>query len=66
MTSWLRQYCFHVTDIERSIKFYEAIGLTCTSRTQITPEIKRLAMPQANMSESISAPRAAPKPKSEQ
>ena len=40
MTSWLRQYCFHVTDIERSIKFYEAIGLTCTSRTQITPEIK--------------------------
>ena len=40
MTSWLRQYCFHVTDIERSIKFYEAIGLTCTSRTQITDEIK--------------------------
>jgi lactoylglutathione lyase len=40
MTSWLRQYCFHVTDIERSIRFYEAIGLTCTSRTQITEEIK--------------------------
>jgi lactoylglutathione lyase len=40
MTAWLRQYCFHVTDIERSIKFYEAIGLTCTSRTQITDEIK--------------------------
>jgi hypothetical protein len=32
----------------------------------MAPEIKRLAMPQANMSDNISAPRAAPKPRSVQ
>ena len=35
-------------------------------RSQISPEMSRLAMPQASMSESISAPRAAPKPRSVQ
>lgn len=30
-----RQYCLNVTDIERSIAFYELLGLTCTSRTDI-------------------------------
>ena len=35
-------------------------------RSQMAPEIKRLAMPLASMSESISAPRAAPKPRSVQ
>jgi lactoylglutathione lyase len=44
MTVWLRQYCFHVKDIEASIKFYEAIGLECTSRTQITDEIKEAVL----------------------
>ena len=39
MAVWFRQYCFHVTDIERSIRFYEAVGLTCTSRTKITDDI---------------------------
>ena len=39
MTVWFRQYCFHVADIERSIRFYEALGLTCTSRTKITDDI---------------------------
>ena len=29
-------------------------------RSQIAPDTKRLTMPQASMSESISAPRAAP------
>jgi lactoylglutathione lyase len=32
---WLGQYCVNVTDIERSVSFFEALGLTCTSRTEI-------------------------------
>jgi lactoylglutathione lyase len=32
---WLGQYCINVTDIERSLSFFEALGLTCTSRTEI-------------------------------
>jgi lactoylglutathione lyase len=32
---WLGQYCINVTDIEASIAFYELLGLTCTSRTEI-------------------------------
>ena len=32
---WLGQYCLNVTDIERTIGFYELLGLTCTSRTEI-------------------------------
>lgn len=32
---WLGQYCLNVTDIEASIAFYELLGLTCTSRTEI-------------------------------
>lgn len=35
MEAWLGQYCVYVTDIERTIGFYEALGLTCTSRTEI-------------------------------
>lgn len=35
MTSWLGQYCLNVTDLDRSVAFYEALGLTCTSRTEI-------------------------------
>ena len=35
MTSWLGQYCINVTDLDRSVAFYEALGLTCTSRTEI-------------------------------
>jgi lactoylglutathione lyase len=33
--TWPGQYCINVTDIEHTIKFYEAIGLTNTSRTEI-------------------------------
>lgn len=32
---WLGQYCVNVSDIERSISFFEALGLACTSRTEI-------------------------------
>jgi lactoylglutathione lyase len=39
MVSWLRQFCFHVSDIEATIKFYETLGLECTSRTKITDDI---------------------------
>ena len=39
MTSWLRQFCIHVSDIEATIKFYELLGLECTSRTKITEDI---------------------------
>lgn len=44
MSVWFRQFCFHVMDIEKSIKFYEAIGMTCTSRTKITDEIDEAVM----------------------
>lgn len=32
---WLGQYCINVTDLEKSIGFFEGLGLTCTSRTEI-------------------------------
>jgi lactoylglutathione lyase len=32
---WLGQYCLNVTDIEATVAFYELLGLTCTSRTEI-------------------------------
>ena len=35
MTSWLGQCCINVTDLDRSVAFYEALGLACTSRTEI-------------------------------
>ncbi len=35
MTSWLGQYCLNVTDLDRSVAFYETLGLACTSRTRI-------------------------------
>lgn len=34
-TAWLGQYCLNVADLDRSVTFYEALGLTCTSRTEI-------------------------------
>jgi lactoylglutathione lyase len=33
--AWLNQYCIYVSDIERTIAFYELLGLECTSRTDI-------------------------------
>jgi lactoylglutathione lyase len=35
MASWFGQYCINVTDLDRTVAFYEALGLTCTSRTEI-------------------------------
>jgi catechol 2,3-dioxygenase-like lactoylglutathione lyase family enzyme len=35
MTTWLGQYCINVTDLDRTVAFYEALGLECTSRTEI-------------------------------
>jgi catechol 2,3-dioxygenase-like lactoylglutathione lyase family enzyme len=34
-TTWLGQYCINVTDIDRTVGFYEALGLECTSRTDV-------------------------------
>ena len=39
MVSWFRQFCIHVSDIDATIKFYETLGLECTSRTKITDDI---------------------------
>ena len=33
--AWLNQYCINVTDLERTVAFYELLGLECTSRTDI-------------------------------
>src|SRR5690242_17260054 len=35
MTSWVGQSCLYVTDLEATVAFFEALGLTCTSRTEI-------------------------------
>ena len=35
MATWFGQYCINVTDLDRTVAFYEALGLTCTSRTEI-------------------------------
>lgn len=35
VATWLGQYCINVTDIDRTVAFYEALGLECTSRTDI-------------------------------
>ena len=33
--AWLGQYCINVTDLDTTVAFYETLGLTCTSRTDI-------------------------------
>ena len=35
MASWIGQYCINVTDLDETVAFYEALGLECTSRTEI-------------------------------
>lgn len=35
MESWLAQYCINVSDLDRTVSFYETLGLECTSRTDI-------------------------------
>ncbi len=33
--AWLGQYCINVTDIERTLAFYDTLGIASTSRTEI-------------------------------
>ena len=33
--AWVGQYCLYVSDLQQTIKFYETLGLTCTSQTDI-------------------------------
>jgi lactoylglutathione lyase len=33
--AWLNQYCVYVSDLDATVAWYEAMGLTCTSRTDI-------------------------------
>jgi predicted enzyme related to lactoylglutathione lyase len=42
MRSWVGQYCIFVSDLERAVKFYEALGLTCTSRTDLDDVIEAI------------------------
>jgi lactoylglutathione lyase len=44
MAAWFRQFCIYVSDIEATIKFYETLGLECTSRTVITDDIKEAVL----------------------
>lgn len=39
MTSWLRQFCIYVSDIDATIRFYETLGLEVTSRTVISDDL---------------------------
>src|SRR4029453_15123863 len=34
-TGWPGQYCLNVSDLDASVAFYTALGLECTSRTEI-------------------------------
>jgi catechol 2,3-dioxygenase-like lactoylglutathione lyase family enzyme len=42
MTSWLGQYCLNVVDLDRAVGFYEALGLECTSRTEIPQALEAI------------------------
>jgi catechol 2,3-dioxygenase-like lactoylglutathione lyase family enzyme len=42
MSTWLGQYCINVTDLDRSVAFYEALGLECTSRTEIPDALEAI------------------------
>jgi len=42
VTTSLGQYCINVTDLERSVAFYEALGLSCTSRTEIPQALEAI------------------------
>lgn len=39
MKSWLRQVCIHVSDLEATIRFYETLGLTVTSRIAMSEDV---------------------------
>ena len=35
MMSWVGQYCIYVSELETAIRFYETLGLVCTSHTDL-------------------------------
>ena len=45
--AWVGQYCIYVSDLARTIKFYETLGLTCTSQTDI-PDVKEAILENPN------------------
>lgn len=45
--AWVGQYCLYVSDIQNTIKFYETLGLQCTSQTDI-PNIKEAILENPN------------------
>jgi lactoylglutathione lyase len=45
--TWVGQYCVYVSDIERTIKHYEGLGLSCTSQTDI-PNVSEAILENAN------------------
>src|SRR3954470_6902574 len=46
MEAWLGQYCINVSDLDAAVKFYETLGLTNTSRTEI-PNANKAIMEDA-------------------
>ncbi len=47
MVAWLRQFCIHVSDLDATIRFYETLGLECTSRTAISADITEAVIENA-------------------
>ncbi|MDH4170899.1 MAG: VOC family protein [Acidimicrobiia bacterium] len=45
--AWVGQYCIYVSDMAQTIKFYETLGLTCTSQTDI-PKVKEAILENGN------------------
>ncbi len=45
--AWVGQYCIYVSDLARTIKFYETLGLSCTSQTDI-PDVKEAILENAD------------------
>jgi lactoylglutathione lyase len=45
--AWVGQYCIYVSDIERTTTFYETLGMTCTSQTDI-PDVKEAILENGN------------------
>ena len=45
--AWVGQYCIYVSDLAATTKFYETLGFSCTSQTDI-PDIKEAILENAN------------------
>jgi lactoylglutathione lyase len=42
VATWMGQYCINVSDLERTVGFYEGLGLECTSRTDIPDALEAI------------------------